>query len=232
MAEKTSICQVILKPLPSPSSGELSDKVFRKCCFCEKNCELFDNQSQIVDRLAGPGNFYCSFCLRHDLHTRNNRDVLILSFRSIVEYFYLLNYLQVHNGKKLWIAEIEDYIESHVKAGLVNPLFLYDPDTLLWFVNFSKVGTSKRKVPLQEVLKTIVSILASFNLVETTPGINTSEFYSKFKVAIESFYRKRYRPENRRMLIPTLANTGVVEPKTFNLDKMRNFVLEDLKIKK
>ena len=232
MAEKTSICQVRLKPLPSHPSGELSDKVFRKCCFCEKNCEFLDNQSQIVDRLAGPGNFYCSFCLRHDLHTRINRDILILSFRSVIEYFYLLNYLLPHNGKKLWISQIEDYIESHQKAGISNPLFLYDPDTMLWFINFSKIGTSKRKIPLQEVLKTITSILASFNLTQTTPGISTSAFYTKFKDAIESFYRKRYRPENRRMLIPTLANTGVVEPKIYSLDKMRNFILEDLKAKK
>ena len=231
MAEKLSICQVRLKPLPPSPTGELSDRVFRKCYFCEKNCESAGSHS-IVDRLSGPGNFYCSFCLRHGLHTRGNRDILILSFRSIIGYFYLTNYVQAHGGRKLWITEIEDYIESHKQAGLANTLFLYDPETMLWFVNFARVGNSKRKVPVEEVYKTVVSILASFNLSETTYGVSMAALYAKYKDAIESFHRKRYRPENKRMLIPTLANTGVAEPKSCDLDRMRNFTVEDLRIKK
>ena len=232
MPEKLSICQVRLKPIPADPTGELSDKVFRKCCFCDKNCES-GSLSSVIDKLSGPGNFYCPFCLRHDFHNRGNRDVLILSFRSIIGYFYLQNYVQAHAGKKLWLTEIEDYIESHAQAGLVNPLFVYDPDTMLWFVNFSKVGNSKRKVPLAEVLKTVVSILATFNLSESAQGVSMAALYAKYKDAIENFYRKRYRPENRRMLIPTLKDCGnVVEPKSCSLDKMRNFTLDDLKAKK
>ena len=233
MQEKLSICRVQLKPIPAAPSGELSEKVFRKCSFCEKNCEAISDQSRLVDRLAGPGNFYCSFCLRHDLHTRGNRDVLIFSFRSIIAYFYLQNYLNVtHGARKLWVSEIEDYIESHRQAGVVNPVFLYDPETMLWFVNFAKVGNSRKKIPLEEVLKTVVSILASFNLSETTQGISTAALYAKYKDAIENFYRKRYRPSDRRMLIPTLTNTGVVEPPNCSLEKMRNFTIEDLQLKK
>ena len=232
MSEKLSICQVRLKPIPATLSGELSDKVFRKCCFCEKICESVDSQLQLIDRLSGLGNFYCSFCLRHNFNNKGNRDVLILSFRSIIAYFYFQNYIQATNGQKFWISQIEDYIDAHRQAGLVNPLFLYDPDTMLWFVNFSRVGTSKKKVPVEEVFKTVLNILTTFNLSSTVPGINVSLFYQKYKDAIDVFYRKRFRPPDRRMLIPTLSNTGVSESKTCSLDKMRTFVFDDLKAKK
>lgn len=232
MSEKLSICQVRLKSIPATPSGELSDNVFRKCCFCEKICESVGSQLQIIDRLSGPGNFYCSFCLRHGFNNKSNRDVLILSFRSIIAYFYFQNYLQSTNGQKFWISQIEDYIDLHQKVGLFNPLFLYDPETMLWFVNFSRIGTSKKKIPLEEVFKTILSILKTFDLSSTVPGVDISLFYKKYKDAIDVFYRKRLRPSDRRMLIPTLSNTNVNEPKICSLDKMRTFVFNDLKIKK
>lgn len=145
---------------------------------------------------------------------------------------YFQNYIQANNAQKLWISQIEDYIEVHYRAGSVNPLFLYDPVTMLWFVNFSKIGTSKKKVPIEEVIKTIVSILATFNLSEMIPGINMSYLYTKYKDAVNGFYKKRFRPKDRRMLIPTLVNTGVLEPKDSSLDNMRNFIFDDLKVKK
>lgn len=227
MPEKLSVAQVKLKSLPEPSSGELSENVFRKCHFCDKNCRSF-SQLPFLYRLCGPGNFYCPFCLRHDLHTKNNKDFLILSFRSIIGSFYFQNYLTAQGGKRLWISEIEDYIYAHQAAGLMNPVFLYDPETMLWFINFSKVGTSKKKIPIEEVHKTILNILVSFNLAQNFPGTSLSAFYSKYHEAIESFYRKRFRPENRRMLIPSIGN----EPKVCGANKLRNFVFDDLIAKK
>lgn len=230
MSEKNSISQVRLKLIPATLSGELSEKIFRKCCFCEKTCESGKPQSQLLDSLSGPGNFYCSFCLRHSLNNKGNRDVLILSFRSIIGYFYFQNYLQISNGKKLWISQIEDHITAHYQAGIVNPLFLYDPETMLWFVNFARVGSGKKKIPLEEIMKTIMNILSTFNL-ETISGLNIDLLHLKYKESISQFYHKRFRPADRLMLIPTLANTGVVEPLTCSLNKMRNFVFDDLKIK-
>jgi hypothetical protein len=226
MSEKLSVCQVQLELIPSTATGELSDDVFRKCCFCEKRCCFGSNQLHLITKLSGPDNFYCSFCLRHGLNNKSNRDVLILSFRSLIGYFYFQNYLQ---NKKFWISQIEDYIDSHYQAGSVNPLFLYDPETMLWFINFSKVGNSKKKIPVEEIFKTVLSILTTFNLYETMPNINMASLYVKYKDAIDSFYRKRFRPVDRRMLIPTPVNTG--ESNTCNLEKIKNFVFEDLRIK-
>lgn len=229
MTEKISISEVKFKHISNPSSGELSEKSLRKCNFCEKVCEIGNNL--LLTKLSGPGNFYCSFCLRNDFHTKKNKDILILSFRSVIGYFYFRNYMQISSGKKLWLSEIEDFIASHVAVGVTNPLFLYDPETMLWFVNFSKVGDSKKKIPLEEIHKTILNILTCFNLSEMVCDISLASFYEKYKEAVEVFYRKRYRPDRRKMLIPTLRDTGASESKYLNGDKLRNFTFSDLKIK-
>ena len=228
MGNKLYFCQVSLIPLEQPTSGELSDDVFRKCHFCEKSCQFSSEQLQLIHKLSGLNNFYCPFCLRHNLHTKANRDVLILSFRSIIGYFYFQNYLFCNNSKnKFWISEIEDFIKSHQQAGYVNPLFLYDPESMLWFVDFSKVGQGKNKLPLDEIVKTILSILTSFNLSKIVPNLNLSTFFQKYKEAIEDFYESRYQ----KILIPTFDECGVQDPYSFSFNCTRNFIFKDLEFK-
>lgn len=129
----------------------------------------------------------------------------------------------------MWFSEIEDCVESHVQAGLQNPLFVYDPETMLWFVDFSRVGNSKRKIPLDEILKTVINILACFNLHRIGPDVDMVGFFGNYKTAIETFYQKRYRPENRRMLIPTLTGSAGIAAKELSAEKQRNFILRDAK---
>lgn len=230
--DKLFVCPVKLAELSPESSDELSDVVFRKCFFCEKTCQINFEQSSFLQKLSGPGKFFCPFCLRHNLHNKDNRDILILSFRSIVGYLYFQNYLYTLNQNKIWISEIEDYVLSHKLAGEVNPLFLYDVDTMLWFVDFSRVGQSKKKIPINEILKTISSILTCFNLWETIPNLKTSSLFKKYNDAIKLFYESRYRPENKKILIPTLIECGIDEPTLFSFDDTRKFILEDLFIKR
>jgi hypothetical protein len=233
MSNKLSFRQVKFTPIQLSNTDELSDKIFRKCGFCEKSCQLPPKQSKLVQKLAGPECFYCPFCLRHNLNNKDNRDVLILSFRSIIGYFYLQNYLyNIFDNTKFWISEIEDYIKKHMDAGLTNPVFLYDPDSLLWFIDFSKVGRSKKKIPIEDVFETVANILKTFDLEKTIAGCNQTTFFSKYKEAIDLFYTKRHRPENRKKLIPTLTGCGVLEPKNFSFDCTRDFIFEDLAIKK
>jgi hypothetical protein len=226
-----SVSQVQIKPIPSLQSGELSEKFFRKCHFCEKNCELVANQLELIDRLSGSGNFYCCFCLRHRLNKKRNRNVLIFSFRSIIAHFYFKNYIQINNGQKLGVSQIEDYIEAHRQIGSVNPLFLYDSETLLWFLDFSRVGHGKKKIIIEEILKTISNILDSFNLSETIPEISRSSVYLKYKQAIEFFDQNKFLPNNQNMFIPIITS-DFLENKSAIQNKMRNFVFDDLKIKK
>lgn len=234
---KNLVTKVQIKPIAQDENGELSDKVLRKCCFCEKKCTVFPVNKQLLTKLSGPDAFYCDFCLRHNFNSKNNRNIMILTFRSIIGYFYYQNYLLIDRGnapnvRRTWVSEIEDYIEYHREAGECNPIFVYDPETLLWFVDFSKVGDTRRKVPLDEVLKTVMNILLCFNLYETVPGVNINQFFQKYKDAITNFYEKRHRPEKRRILSPTFMHCGIYESKTVTFAKMREFVLDDVKIRK
>ena len=104
MGNKLYFCQVNLIPLEQPASGELSDDFFRKCHFCEKSCQFSPEQLQLIHKLSGSNNFYCPFCLRNNLHTKANRDVLILSFRSIIGYLYFQNYLYCNSKNRIWIG--------------------------------------------------------------------------------------------------------------------------------
>ena len=177
-------------------------------------------------KLAGRRCFYCSFCLRKSLHTKNSRNTLMLSFRSIVGYFYYINF-NVNGSRRMYLADIEDYIDFHVRVGLMNPLFDYDPETFLWFVDFSRVGDSKRRLPLDEVLRTVVNILACFNLSENVPGTSMSGLMGKYREAMVDFHERRYRPNVRKMLIPTLAGAD-----SKLLEKTRSFTIREMSAKK
>lgn len=227
--DKFCVSSVKLTALAPAANGELSEKVYRKCSFCEKECLVQENTRQFTGRLAGPDRFYCVACLRRNCHTKNRRNVLILSFRGIIGHFYYTNYSLATTGRRMYLADIDDYIDAHVKAGMLNPVFDYDPETFLWFVDFSRVGDSKRKVPVDAVIHTVVDILACFNLTETVPGIMASSMFAKYKEAILNFYHKRYRPPEKRMLIPTLTGCNAGDK---HHDKTRLFTKNEMCAKK
>jgi len=226
------VSKVKLTPLATPPFGELSEHIVRTCNFCAKEVAAPAYVERINQRLGGKRDFYCSFCLRNDLHTRNSRHILVMSFRSIVGYYYYEHYIGSHTpaSRRMWLAEIDDYVQAHAEVGLTNPVFNYDPNTLLWFVDFSKVGTSKKKIKVEEILKTVVNVLATFNLPEQIPGIQSTRFYEKYRDAIMEFYNQRYRPEGRKMLIPTFVGcVGNGDNRLNNvLEKTRNFTMNDM----
>jgi len=210
-----------LFPIDQDLNGELAEKIHYECNFCGKTIGLYPLNRKICERLSGD-QFYCPFCLRNRFNTRNNKHILILSFRSLVGYYYYEKYAYTHN-REVWISEIMDFMESHAAAGLVNPLFSYDPESMLWFIDFSKVGKGRKKVKVAEVLKTILSILTCFNINQHVTNGKLSKFYLKYEEAILKFYQQRYRPEDRKHLIPTLANCGIYENKKYSLENTRLF---------
>ncbi len=204
--DKFFVSSVKLNLLAAASDGELSDSVYRRCFFCEKSCLIQPATRQYAEKMTGPGTFYCPFCIRKGFYMKNSRNTLVLSFRSIIGHFYYQSFGTANCGKRMYLAEIEDYVHSHAETGLMNPVFDYDPHTFLWFVDFSRVGNSKKRLPLEEVVKTVVNVLSCFNLYDNIPGILTPALLSKYLDAIASFYQNRYRPSGKRMLIPTLMN--------------------------
>lgn len=221
MNQKFSFSKVSLNLIETPINGEFSDKIYRKCSFCEKEVLITDNNSEILNKLSGPNGFYCSFCLRNNFNTKITKDILILSFRGIIANLYYQNYL---TDRKIWFSELENIILVHKNTGLKNPVFKYDLDSFLWFVDFSKVGNTKKKISIIEVYKTIIEILLCFNFWEYFSGYQVT-CYNKFKEAIEKFYENRFRPDDRKMLIPTLNSK-------FSLEKLKNFTSNELFLKK
>ena len=70
------------------------------------------------------------------------------------------------------------------------------------------------------------------NLDKKIYGFDFSAFYQKYQSAIDSFYNKKHRPKGKKILMPTLLHTGVIEPKNITFEKMKNFTLNDLKLRR
>lgn len=221
---------VKLKPSEHPP-GELSDKIHYKCRFCGKTSGLATEIREVCERIAGPDHFYCPFCVRNGYYTKSTKDVLVLSFRSILGYFYYALYCSKSRQlRSMWVSEIQDYADAHAKVGLQNPVFNYDSETYLWFVDFSKVGTGRKKIAVDEVLKTITNILSCFNLYEHSQG-GAHAYYNKFRDAVVKFHTHRYRPQGRPFLIPTLTGKINVFPKGIKMEDIRDFTPDQLRSK-
>ena len=221
MPDKTTIVRQKVKIVPKEDTppGELSDIVHYECAFCMKTIGLHAAQRKLCEKLSG-SEFYCPFCLRHGFNSKANKHVLVMSFRAIAGYYYYEKYVYTNN-RNLWISEIRDYMDRHEATGLQNPVFVYDPSTFQWFVDFSKIGRGKRKVRVAEVYKTTINILSCFNLTEHIPIVKMAKFYEKYREAIEKFYTQRYRPEGKRLLIPTLQGCGIYDSKKFSIDNTK-----------
>jgi hypothetical protein len=213
-----------LKPIEENLNGELSERIFYECHFCNKKVGLLADQRKNAERLSGE-QFYCNFCLQNSLHTKNNRHTLIMTFRGIIGYYHEILY---HAAKKLYYSQVQDYIKAHWHTGLSNPLFRYDPDSYLWFVDFSRVGQGKKKIHVSEIHKTVINILACFNLAENIDHIRQSKLFEKYKDAIDAFHEKRYRPENKKILCPTLTGCGgQCDNKNIPHEELKNFTPAD-----
>lgn len=209
------------------SDDSLSEVFAYYCHFCEKKVKTDLLNNRLCEKLVKSKNFYCSFCVRNKFFTKKKRDILKLSFRGIIGYLYWRYYRT--KDKKIYLSEIKDMINSHIEVGLENPLFSYDPETFIWFVDFSSVGISKRKVPVEEIYKTVINILVCFNLYEsTTGGVQGHKLYEKFREAIELFYKQRKRPEGKTLLVPTLSKCGGTFDVKFDYNRCRDFLPKHL----
>lgn len=229
---KISRRKVRIVPVRALPDGDLGEKILRKCAFCEKDFEMPQISQKLALRLSKLGLAYCPFCLRNDFHTRINKHVLMLSFRSIIGYYYQQFYAQpVDNRKYLYLSQIEDYVRLHYRAGSLNPVFVYDAETFVWFLNFSKVGPGPKQITLEEVMQTVVNILFCFDLQEYVAGLNISQFFEKYSQAITSFHSKRYRPNNCKLLVPTFHSCGGTYSDQTTMERTKEFIAKEMLIK-
>lgn len=222
--------KVSLKKVKHAKNDQLSNNVCYECSFCNKTVKIHACNMKACENLTNNGSFYCPFCLRHSLNTKNSRDILTLSFRAVVGALYYGFYLgKTQPLRAIWFSELKDYIQNHIEVGLQNPLFSYDHETMLWLVNFSKVGRGKKKTSLDTVLITVSEMLNCFKLNKYFSEGNVQIHYAKYKEAIEKFYSHRTRPPDRKFLIPTL--TCMNETNKFKLESTRNFSSKKLILK-
>jgi hypothetical protein len=188
--------------------GELHDglKHYSRCHFCEKMTVINPYQRAFSDRLAGPDTYYCSYCIRNDYYHRFNRNVMVLTYRGIIGYYYYA-YFAIPKSCSMHMPDIHEYVDMHIKAGLQNPIFRYDAETYCWFIDFGKIG--KRKMSIESVLQTIIEQLACFNLCENVRGVSTVSLYKKYHRAVMEFYQNRVRVNGDKVFAPTLWGCGI-----------------------
>lgn len=217
------IHEVAIKKIEHGEDLELTNRFYRTCIFCDKTAFVDETNRKSCSNLSG-GKFYCPFCLRHNFQ-RRSKDILILSFRAIIGYYYYMFYDV--EPEVMWLSQIQQLIVKHEVVGLASPAFYYDDETYLWFIDFSRIGTGKKKAPFEEVLKTTRFMFDVFNLGTNLATNQENETWTKFEKAMKTFYLKRTRPKNKRMLVPTIKNNEDLK----NLKNIRSFTSLDLLLK-
>ena len=214
-------------PIKENLNGELCKEPYVECCFCEKLFKITPDHQNIINKLGDK--VYCPFCIRHSHQTKAQKDILILTFRSVIGHYYYCHYKK---DKFMWLSEIKDCIANHIEAGMSNPFFNYDDETFLWFIDFNRVGKSTKKINKDVVIEVVSKIVSTFNIERNMGHKSKDKFHSKYIDAINLFYSHRKRPHDRKILNPTLSNLPVREQSTklnYNIDKIKNFTLKDLK---
>lgn len=204
--ESLKIHNVSIKPSEEDAGDELSKTFYRSCSFCDKLVRVSSFNFKSCLNLGGK-KFFCPFCLRNNLHFRSSRHTLILSYRAIIGHLYHNNYLKMPNGGiKLWVNQIRIQINNHERMGLRSPVFCYDPETYLWYIDFTRVGKENHKAPCEEIIDTAMTILRCFDLDIIYGQWAFNDVWTKYEKSINIFYQQRKRPKNKRMLIPSLNN--------------------------
>jgi len=186
-----------------------SKSVICQCNFCQTNVNLTPRKREMWKNSSGREQFYCGFCLSNSYNTNMNKHVLIMSFRSLIGYYYYGLY--ANNPKNMAYSQIVDMVTNHQEVGLKNPMMKYDPSTHLWFVNFYKIGNKNKSLGIDQLLKTTLEIIASFQIPMHVKGASSYKLFKKYQEAFVLFYQQRTRPEGARILVPTMIKTGAPE---------------------
>lgn len=225
---KDSFSEVQVIDVTSDSIIDRESLTTRRCSFCEKETPITKRGLDLLRNFSRDSKFYCTFCIRHNFHTKKRHNVLMLSFRALIGYLYYTHYYT--KTPTLYLCQIQDLINWHVMIGEQNPVFTYDPDTYCWFIDFEKIGKSNKRIPLQEVFNTIHEIVSAFNPYENIKDFSGHKYIERFTEAIKDFYAKRYRPEGKPICVPTLtgcANNALMNSNTFAKSKIDSGTLKN-----
>lgn len=223
---KFSACEADIQSV-SDDATVLPGNPYQMCDFCGKLVAPGDSTS-VLEKLSGPGRFFCGFCLRQRHNSKAGRNVLVMSYRGLIAYLYYESYL---SHRLIAFCEIEDAIRDHVEEGLKNPVFSYDPETFLWHVDFNRVGSTKKKLPIEALKTTVSNTIKGLMLQSVVTGIQLTKLEDKYILAIDDFYQKRSRPQAKKLLLPTLKGCVSHEPHKTSWDKHKEFIAANLLVK-
>jgi len=235
MSEAVAVRDIEVSVEETPENNELSTEYTFLCNFCQRRLKTSITYGGIYERLVRKSSgFYCPNCIRNGFYTKKRNDILQMTFRGIFGYIYYRCYVSEGFSKEktsVFLAEIQDAIDAHARTGLLNPAFSYDPETYIWFVDFSKIGVNKNQMGIQDVYKTVVNILVCFNIAQVISNVQMHKLYDKYNEAINLFYTQRKRTEGRRrLLVPSMQGCGGTNETGFDYEKTRNFLPRDLRI--
>jgi hypothetical protein len=215
MQQKLEVQEIKLSPKLEPYLA------YYDCNFCNK--QVPTTKATHLAKLSGDS-FYCSHCIRHGYNSKNRRNVLITSFKSLFGYYYQAFCVST---RKLWVSELKELHDLHVQVGLQMPVLSYDPETMYWFIDYNKIGRGRKKINHKHVCHTIIDIISCFNLPEYLDKVKINKFASKYLIAMREFYAHRHRPDNKKLLLPTLYNCGDL-PVATNMEATKNFTFQKI----
>ena len=222
MNPEIEIFNVDINEISQTSKENFGESTYRNCYFCEKPFQIDSKDIFSIQNLS-KNKVFCTFCLRHNFNYRNNCNVLILSYRGIIGYYYLELYKK---RKEIWLNQLKEMIDLHMSVGINNSSFSYDSSTYLWFLDFNKIGKAQKKIDIDHVLATNKKIIQCFNLPKLTTTFSEPDMCDKFEKSIKIFYQQRKRPKDRNILCPTLS--GIINRHSCNFEKTRNFTPKKL----
>lgn len=203
-----------------------NETIHCRCAFCDKRCVVYPKDRWFGEQLTCSETYYCDFCLRHDYYMNHSKNVMVLSFKGILGYYFYSYHVLPKTTSQMTVAEVQEFIDGQYRIGMNNPVFNYNKADFTWFIDFNKIGKGKRKIPVDYVLKTIIAQLTYLNLYENVPGVSPKKVYNKYQEAVMTFYKKREK--DSKVFIPTLWGCGIptVIPtgcKPIPLDVLKDF---------
>lgn len=184
------------------------DQYFYQCCFCGNIVE--------PPKYELSENRYCNFCLRRYGNVDFVENVLLLTFKSVFGFYYQ-NFYVNETKRTMWISDLIKIIDKHKNVGLENPAFDYDDDSMLWHLNFKKIGDGQYTLPIIEVFETLNDIISSLQISNFIPGLDVAKFSDKYTKEIRDFYTSR----ESKIVNPNLRHCGLDLDNDHNIHNFR-----------
>lgn len=171
-----------------------SEKIFHLCNFCGETLSL--EQLEICEKFNS--NPYCNFCLRSKINNFQQR-ILLLTFRHIFGYYHNAFYEHSQRIRALWLYDIDKIVQHHKVAGLKNPYFSYDDESMLWHISCDKTN-------VKIIQQTTLEIIRTLQLGKLAPRCSLTKLGTICSQSISKFAKGN---NEERLICPDLANCNL-----------------------